>query len=101
MNLINTNDTQKMLNELKKAWHTDGRITVLPKGYTKPDPKWDKVEDKDMEIVRHYFHPDPIRPVSEIWEVLLHGDLKVGVVLNKHGYHIEQLYYNKHDKGED
>lgn len=99
MNLININDTESMLTEVKRAWVSDEAVIILPKGFDKPDPKWREISNEDIEIVHHSFYPDVIKPVSETWEVVLFGVFKLGVVFNLHGYHVQQLQYNR-QKGE-
>lgn len=101
MSLTNINDTEAMLEEVKRAWTSADAMIILPKGYDKPDPEWNKITNKDIKIVKHKLHPDAIKPISEEWEVVIYDLFKLGIVLNeRHGYHVQQLQYNR-QKGEE
>ena len=95
MSLTNINDTEAMLNEVKRAWVDEKAMIVLPTGYKKPLKEWDNIKNSDISIIKHVFYPDVIKPVSETWEVIVFGVFKLGIVLNKHGYHVQQLQYNR------
>jgi len=98
MNLTSIN-TPKMITYIKEVWKDDRAAIVLPRVPGKKElvKKWSKVEDKDIQIVKHQYHPDPIKPVAEEWEVIVHDVFKFGVVKNQNHkdgeFYMEQLKY--------
>lgn len=91
---MHNNNTIKMLEHLKKEWVRDDIRIVPPKAYRtkeniKTIPKeWNSISRDDMEVVKYQEHELAIE-----WEVIIHKVFKLGVVLNQHGYHIQQLFY--------
>lgn len=97
MSLTSIN-TPKMITYIKEVWKDNNAAIVLPKSANKEMvSKWSKVGNKDIQIVKHQYHPDPIKPISEEWEVVVHGVFKFGLVKNeshKDGeFYMEQLKY--------
>lgn len=78
--------TLKMLEHFKKEWATDV-IIVVPQG-TKPQKEWDSIHNGVVNVVFQREHEH-----STEWEIIVHKVFRFGVVLNQHGYQIQQLKY--------
>lgn len=81
--------TEEMIKHFKKEIRKDNVYIVMPRGYSKPRQKWDKVSNDDIEIIHMIPHPQSIE-----WKIRVHGLFKFAVVKNQHGFHIQQLQFD-------
>lgn len=95
MSSIATDQTINMINHVMEVWNNNKAIIILPKTTDKSHllSDIDNVEREDIQVIKHNFHPDRIRPVSQEWEIIVHDLIKLGVVFNQHGFYTEQLKY--------
>ena len=81
--------TERAVQELLKAWHDPKATIIIPRDCKIPVSTLDKTSKEDIEVTGHLHQSK-----SRVWYMTAHNLFKFGVVLNKHGYFVQQLAFD-------